>query len=297
MTLATRVAAIATLVSQIVIVGTGGAVRLTGSGLGCSTWPTCTPESFVPVAEQGVHGIIEFSNRVMGGVVVGIAVWMLVLAWVHRRERRGVLALASTILALSVAQALIGAVVVWLHLLPSTVGLHFVLSAVLVGLAAWLAWLVLVGRGTAWGGTRLQRVLTAATAVLLAIVVGVGILTTGSGPHAGDDAAARNGLDPAILQHLHAVPAYALLAAVVALVLLARGSGGHGRATLVLLATLVLQIVVGLVQANTGLPVALVGIHMVLSVIAVAACTVVVLALRTDARAATPTQEPAKIGA
>ena len=68
------VAAWATLVSQIVIVGTGGAVRLTGSGLGCSEWPNCTPESFTPVPEQGIHGIIEFTNRVWGGIVVLIAV-------------------------------------------------------------------------------------------------------------------------------------------------------------------------------------------------------------------------------
>ena len=72
-------AAWTTLITQVVIVGTGGAVRLTGSGLGCSQWPNCTPESFTPVPEQGIHGIIEFANRVWGGIVVVVAIVMLVM--------------------------------------------------------------------------------------------------------------------------------------------------------------------------------------------------------------------------
>lgn len=297
MTRPIRIAAIATLVSQIVIVGTGGAVRLTGSGLGCDSWPHCTPESFFPVPEQGIHGFIEYANRGMGAVVAAIAAWMLLLAWRHRAERRGVVALAAWVLGLSLLQALIGAVVVWLELLPSTVGLHFVISAALVGISAWLVWRVLVGSGAAWGGSAVQRVLALAACAALAVVVTLGILTTGSGPHAGDDAAARNGLDSELLQHLHAVPAYVLFALVLALALLGMGRGAHARWAIVLLGVLCVQIVVGIVQSNTGLPVGLVGIHLVLSVIAVAVCVWMVLGLRTGVADGAASQDADRVTA
>lgn len=282
MTAALRTASIATLVTQIVIVGTGGAVRLTGSGLGCSTWPNCIEGSFVPTPELGIHGIIEFANRVMGGITVAVAFWVLVLAIVHRRRHPGVLWLAVAVFALTIAQALIGAVVVWMHLRPDTVGVHFVLSAVLVGLATWLVWRVLVGRGDRWGGTATQRWLMAATGLALAIVVELGILTTGSGPHAGDGGAARNGLAPQVMQHVHAIPGYVLFAVSVALAAFAwvRGPGRHRFFALALVAIETVQIIIGVVQSNTGLPVGLVGAHMVLSVLAIAAATAAALALR-----------------
>lgn len=283
MTRGIRIASLATLVTQILIVGTGGAVRLTGSGLGCTTWPNCTPESFVPVAEQGVHGIIEFANRVMGGVVLLVAAIMLVLAIVHRRRHPGVLPLAIAIVVGTIVQALIGAVVVFLHLRPDTVGMHFSLSAVLVGVAAWMTWRVFRGRRARWGGTLAQRALMLATAVMVPVVVYVGILTTGSGPHAGDGGAARNGLDPSVMQHVHALPAYALLALAMGLVLVGWRLRPFGIWAGTLLALLVTQATVGIVQSNLGLPIALVGSHMVLSVMIVAATVVAALSLRVHA--------------
>jgi cytochrome c oxidase assembly protein subunit 15 len=276
-----RIASVATLVTQILIVGTGGAVRLTGSGLGCTTWPYCTPESFVPVPEQGIHGVIEFSNRVMGGVVLLVAAIMLVLAIVHRRRHPGVLPLAIAVVVGTIAQALIGAVVVFLHLRPDTVGIHFSLSAVLVGVSAWMAWRVFRGRRARWGGTLAQRALMLATAV----VVYVGILTTGSGPHAGDGGAARNGLDPALMQHVHAFPAYALLALAIGLVLVGWRLRPFGIWAGTLLALLVTQATIGIVQSNLGLPIALVGSHMVLSVMIVATTVLAALSLRVPAAA------------
>lgn len=286
------VAAWATLVSQVMIVGTGGAVRLTGSGLGCSEWPNCTPESFTPVAEQGIHGIIEFSNRVWGGIVVVIAIVMLVLV-IRERAGRAIVTLAALVLGLTVAQALIGAVVVWMTLRPDTVGLHFVLSVILVGLAAALAWRVVTGPAGDRTAPRWQSVLVHAMTAVLAVVIFIGVLTTGSGPHAGDGGAARNGLDPAVMQHVHAWPGYLLLALVLAVVIAAalRGPRRHLGWTLGLLGAVLVQIVVGIVQSRTGLPIALVGIHMLLSVITTAIGVAVVLSLRasatTDAAAVT----------
>lgn len=280
MTRGIRIASVATLATQILIVGTGGAVRLTGSGLGCTTWPNCTPESFVPVAEQGVYGIIEFSNRVMGGVVLLVAAIMLVLAIVHRRRHPGVVPLATAIVVGTIAQALIGAVVVFLHLRPDTVGIHFFLSSALVGVAAWMTWRVFRGRRARWGGTLAQRALMLATAVMVPVVVVIGILTTGSGPHAGDGGAARNGLDPAVMQHVHALPAYLLLALVAGLVLVGWRSRPFGIWAGTLLALVVAQATVGIVQSNLGLPIALVGSHLVMSVLIVAGTVIAALSLR-----------------
>lgn len=281
------VAAWATLVSQIVIVGTGGAVRLTGSGLGCSEWPNCTPESFTPVPEQGIHGLIEFGNRVWGGIVVLIAVVMLVMAIVQRAGRT-IVTLASLVVGLTVAQALIGAVVVWMHLRPDTVGIHFFLSVVLVVLAAVMTWKVVVGPSGPRVAARGQTILVHAMTAVLAVVIVVGVLTTGSGPHAGDGGAARNGLDPSVMQHVHAWPGYALVAllgAVLAAAVL-RGPRRHLRFVVATLAVVLLQVAIGIAQSNLGLPIGLVGIHMVLSVIIAALGSAVVLSLRPPAEAA-----------
>ncbi|GEK81274.1 COX15/CtaA family protein [Agrococcus baldri] len=291
------IAAWTTLITQIVIVGTGGAVRLTGSGLGCSQWPNCTPESFTPVPEQGIHGIIEFSNRVWGGIVVAVAIVMLLMA-IRQRAGRGIVTLSALILGLTVAQALIGAVVVWMQLRPDTVGIHFYLSVILVGLAAVLTWKVVVGAAGPRVAPRWQSLLVHITTGVLAVVIFVGVLTTGSGPHAGDGGAARNGLDPAIMQHVHAIPGYVLLALVLGVVLAAaaRGPRLHLGWSLALLGLLLVQIVVGIIQSNIGLPVLLVGIHMVISVIVTAVGAATVLSLRpgrgADAVAA-PSAEPA----
>lgn len=278
-----RFFAIATLVAQVLIVGSGGAVRLTGSGLGCPTWPLCTDESLVATPEMGFHGVIEFGNRLFSILVGMIAVATVVLLLRLRRERRDLFVLALLITAGTVLQGLIGGISVRVQLDPSVVGLHFLISVVLVVLSATLVYRVFRGpRGSTTVGPKWFAILTHVTSALVAITIIAGILTTGSGPHAGDVASARNGLDPEILQHVHSWPAYALFIATLELVVVALRIGDRALRTftLTLLGLELVQIAVGLVQSRLGLPELLVGIHMVLACLLAAAMTAVVLSLR-----------------
>jgi heme a synthase len=285
---AVRALAWASLVSQTLIVGTGGLVRLTGSGLGCPTWPRCTAESFVSTPEMGIHGVIEFGNRLLTFVLVVIAVAMFVAVLRMRRERRDLFAL-SIVLGLGIpGQAIIGGITVLTNLNPYVVGLHYVLSTVLVCVATVLVYRVHRGRAGGVDGVR-SRVVPAwfaRTAHVMAAVVGVtilvGILTTGSGPHAGDHGAARNGLDSELLQHVHSWPAYAMLALTVLLAAVAvlRGIDGPRRFLIGLLLAQGAQIALGLVQARLGLPPFLVGAHMVLACVVASLATATLLSLR-----------------
>ncbi|MET0589715.1 MAG: COX15/CtaA family protein [Naasia sp.] len=279
----TRGLAWATLVSQILIVGTGGAVRLTGSGLGCPTWPRCTPESYVNVPEMGIHGVIEFGNRLLTFVLVAVAILTFVSVIRTRATGRGLI-LPAVLVALYVPiQAVLGGITVLTGLNPYVVGLHYLASIVIVCFATWYVWRVYHDR-------RLRGVTVAAplpllvglTAFAAAATIVVGVLTTGSGPHAGDSGAARNGLDSEFLQHVHSWPAYALLALAVAVTALAhvRRAALVRRYSLGLLGVIAVQIAVGLVQARLGLPEILVGIHMVLACLVAAAVTATALALR-----------------
>ncbi len=281
------VAAWATLVVQVGIVGTGGLVRLTGSGLGCPTWPRCTADSFVNTPEMGIHGVIEFGNRLLTFVLVIVAIVTFLFVVRMRRQRRDLFWLALVIGLYVPLQAIIGGITVLTNLNPYVVGLHYFASVILVALAA-----ALVVRVYAVPGPRVRAVpawyaaATHLTSVLVLITVVVGILVTGSGPHAGDGGAARNGLDPEFMQHLHSWPAYALLAVTVVLVVGARQTEPALRLRLwtgLLLAVELAQIVVGLWQARAGLPIVLVNIHMVLAVLLVAAMTAVVMHLKAPA--------------
>lgn len=283
------------LVTEIVIVGTGGAVRLTASGLGCPTWPTCTAESLVPTAEMGIHGVIEFANRLMTGVVGLIAIATFVLLWRLRRERRDLFVLAL-VLALGVlVQALLGGVTVLTGLNPFIVGLHFIVSLLMVCVAT-----VLVYRVYAAPGARRLVVprsfamLAHVTSLVVAITVGVGVLTTASGPHSGDVAAVRTGFNAELFEHLHAWPAYATLLLTVALlaVSVTRGLPVVGWVS-ALLAVEAVQIVVGLIQARTGLPPVLVGAHMVLACVLAAVMTALILHLKAPVAEAVAAPAPA----
>lgn len=275
--------AIATLVAQILIVGTGGAVRLTGSGLGCPTWPRCTDDSFVTTPEMGIHGIIEFGNRLLTFVLIAIAIVMFVLVLRIRRERRDLFVLALVIGLGIPAQGVIGGFSVLTNLNPYVVGLHFVLSVVLVVLSTVLVYRVYAGpRGVRASVPLWYSALTHATSALVAITILVGIITTGSGPHAGDSGASRNGLDSELLQHVHSWPAYATVAATVLLLIgaLRLEQPRLARFTGILLAIEAVQVAVGLAQARLGLPEILVGAHMVLACCLATAMTAVVLSLR-----------------
>jgi cytochrome c oxidase assembly protein subunit 15 len=282
---------------QTIIIGTGGAVRLTGSGLGCPTWPTCTPDSLVPTEELSYHSLIEFGNRMMTGVVGIVALVLFVLVWRIRRERRDLFVLAFIVGAGVVAQAIVGGITVWTGLNPFIVGFHYVSSLLLVCVCA-----AFIVRMDATPGPRELAVpgwyagLTHATTGVLALTIVFGILTTGAGPHSGDAAAGRNGFEAELLEHVHAWPGYALLALTVALLIGAwRLRLPTLRWTVVLLAAELVQIAVGLYQARNGLPPLAVGVHMVLAALTAATMTVVVLRLKRPVPADRPVE--ASVGA
>jgi cytochrome c oxidase assembly protein subunit 15 len=288
-----RIFAWASLVSQIVIIGTGGAVRLTGSGLGCPTWPRCTEDSFISTPEMGIHGIIEFGNRLLTFVLALIAIVMFVLLLRLRRERPELFRL-SVALGLGIpGQAVIGGITVLTNLNPWVVGLHYVLSLVLVGLAAVLLYRVRTGqKRTQWALPPLARALGVALAGVLSLSLAVGVITTGSGPHSGDGGSARNNLDSALLQHLHSWPSYAVLGLLVAMTALSwafgMGPTSFKRGITGALGVALVQVGVGLYQARNGLPEIAVGIHMVLAAVLVALVTTALLAQKSG-----PTREEA----
>lgn len=273
-----RVLAWLSLVSEIVIVGTGGSVRLTASGLGCPTWPQCTPGSLVPTEELGFHAIVEFSNRMMSGVVAIVALLTFLFLVRTRKTRPELFWLSFSLGVLVLVQAGIGGIAVLSELQSYIVGLHFVISALMVVLAACLVWFIYrvdaAPRAPAW----LTR-LTAATAAVLGVAVVVGVLTTGAGPHAGDSDTPRNGLPIDVLEHVHAWPAYLGFALTVLILILAwrHGFATTRRFTIGLLVVELVQIGVGLYQARNGVPALAVGIHMVLACVLLAFMTAVVL--------------------
>lgn len=258
--------AIASLIGQAVLIGTGGAVRLTASGLGCPTWPKCTADSLVNTPEMGIHGFIEFGNRALTFVLALVALLMLVFLWNLRKERKDLFWLAFGLLASIPAQAVIGGLSVLTKLNPWVVGLHFLVSAALVVFATLLVNRAYDRPARSQAPVRpLLRQLALTAAVLVGITVVIGVMVTGSGPHAGDANAPRNGLDSDLITRIHVLPVYLLVAVGVLLVIFCwnRGKGDLLRsASIWLFATLILQAGIGYAQNFTGLPPVLVGLHM-----------------------------------
>ncbi len=273
---ALRLGAVASLVANIGIVVTGGVVRLTSSGMGCPTWPQCTEGSYVSHPELGIHGAIEFGNRLLTFVLVAIAILTLVAAVRYRDahgSRRDIRFLALG-LALGIpAQAVIGGISVWTHLNPFVVAFHFLVSMVLIALSTKLvrvAWSVGPDAAGRW-----PYVLTRVTFVAIWIAVWLGTVVTGSGPHAGDIDAVRTGFDPALVSHVHAGAVYVTIAATVACVWLLRT-----RAAVLLLTVEVAQAALGLTQYHLGLPIVLVAGHLLGAALAIAAAANLALSTR-----------------
>jgi cytochrome c oxidase assembly protein subunit 15 len=261
-----RRVALASVVANVVIVVTGGAVRLTGSGLGCPTWPRCTDESYVTTPAMGINGVIEFGNRTLTSVVGLIALAGLVAALAYRPRRRPLVLLAGWVLVGVAAQAVIGGIIVRMHLHPALVGIHFIVSMGLL-LATYAFW----RRTTEPDGPvrltvpRPARALAWLTTAASGAVVVAGVLVTGSGPHAGDQNAERNGLDPQTISQFHADLVFLLVGLTVGLLFALRAAGAPAmavRAAAVLLAVELSQGLIGLVQYLTDLPALLVGAHM-----------------------------------
>jgi heme a synthase len=267
--------AVASLIMNIIIVVTGGLVRLTGSGLGCPTWPGCTEDSYVSHPELGIHGAIEFGNRMLTLVLVTAAALTFISAMLYRedgRPRTDLRWLAGG-LALGIPlQGVIGGITVLTQLNPYVVGLHLLLSMVLIALAVWLV------RKT-WhlapiGVSRLSVIATRVTFVLMWLAIWLGTLVTGSGPHAGDENAPRNGLDVMLLIRFHTSVVYAAVAASIVCFALLRS-----RAVLLLLLVELVQVGIGVAQYQLGMPIWLVALHLLGASLAIAATTNLMLSV------------------
>lgn len=286
----------ANLVAQIGIVVTGGVVRLTGSGLGCPTWPQCVPGSYVPVShqEQAWHKYIEFGNRTLTFVlgVLAIAAVAAAIALVVGTRRSGgatrtpVMWLACAPLLGTMGQAVLGGVTVLTGLNPAIVAAHFLVS---LGIVA--ACVVLVVRAGEPGDRPVRLVVRRelrwaawGSVLLAAAVVVLGTVVTGSGPHSGDNASSRLDVDPQMVSWLHADVVMLYLGSLAALWLALRVTDAPRRprrAVLLALAVALSQGVVGYVQYFTGLPWAVVAVHLLGACLVWAATVYVLLTTRT----------------
>ncbi|MDP9817091.1 COX15/CtaA family protein [Spirilliplanes yamanashiensis] len=258
--------AFASVVANVGIVVTGAAVRLTGSGLGCPTWPRCTAESYTTTAEMGIHGAVEFGNRLLTFVLGAIALAGFLGALLQRRRRRSLVLLSLAILLGIPGQGVIGGITVLTNLNPWVVGLHFLLSMALIA-GAYAFWRrVRDGDGPARPVVPAPlRTLVQLTALVSAAVIVVGVVVTGSGPHSGDGGAKRNGLDQENISQVHADLVFLLVGLSVALWFALRAVHAPPaavRAAGVLVLVELSQGLIGFVQYFTGLPVVLVGAHM-----------------------------------
>ncbi|MFJ9667133.1 heme A synthase [Streptomyces sp. NPDC101219] len=262
-----RRAALAALVMSVVIVVTGGAVRLTGSGLGCPTWPKCTDDSIAATREMGVHGVIEFGNRLLTYVLCAAVGWAIVAARSAKPARRGVIRLGWAQFWIVMGNAILGGIVVLVGLNPYTVAAHFMLSSALIAVATVMWQRVREGDGEPRPlvGKAVQQLVwfLVAAAVLL---IAVGTVVTGAGPHAGDSSEVeRMPLDWETVSKLHAVLAWIVVTLTFALWFVLKAVDaprGPLHRTRELFVILLLQGVIGYVQYFTDLPEVLVGLHM-----------------------------------
>ncbi|WP_227718800.1 heme A synthase [Micrococcus sp. FDAARGOS_333] len=281
-TKSTVVLAVANLVANMGIVLTGGAVRLTGSGLGCPTWPKCTPESLVNTAEMGIHGVIEFGNRTLTGVLGILALLLVAWVWRLRQSHREVFLLSVGILAGVVFQAVLGGITVLTRLNPWIVGGHFIVSGIMIAIAAMLCQRVRDEHRHGAGYALVDGTTTSATRrgawailALSVLMVVLGTVVTGTGPHSGDPDAVRHGFDALVVTRFHALPVYPLVFACVVtavLVLKTAGASQAQRTTiLMVLGVIVYQGAVGYWQHLTGLPEGVVILHLLGSVLTIGA--------------------------
>ena len=274
--------AVANLVANIGIVVTGAAVRLTGSGLGCPTWPRCTDASYVAHGELGLHGAIEFGNRMLTFALAAVAVLCFLAALGSRHRRATRLAL---VVALGIPlQAVIGGITVLTDLNPWIVAGHFLLSMAMIMVCVALVDELRSPQREA--APVVPRTLAWATLATGWVVLYLGTVVTGAGPHAGDTDSPRNGLDPSTISHVHAISVYVLVALTVALLVVAV-RGKHrwlARVTALVLTIEVAQGIVGWVQYWLDLPVVLVALHVLGAALLAAGLARITLAVQPQRR-------------
>ncbi|MFP4149779.1 MAG: COX15/CtaA family protein [Nitriliruptoraceae bacterium] len=263
---ALRGAALAALIANMVIVFTGGIVRVTGSGLGCSDWPTCDGSNISPIAGGGGHeawqGYVEFGNRLLSAPVLLAA---LLVWWFVRRSgpHPRVVRVLAALLPLGVmGQIVLGGVTVLTGLSPVTVAGHFLASMVLIAAAAGVYELVRAPDGEPPAARGVQHAMTAVLIVAFVVLV-LGTLVTGSGPHGGDLNAPRFGFDLRVMAIAHADAVWLLLGLTGATVAVTWRSGPpRFRRTLRLLLLVQLgQGGLGYLQYWLGVPPTLVSFH------------------------------------
>ena len=257
----------AALLVSIVIVFTGGLVRVTGSGLGCPTWPTCDGVSIAPSAELGIHGVIEFANRLLTAVIIVAVGWVIVAARLQRPRVRAVTRLAWSQFWLVVANAVAGGITVLVQLNPWVVALHFVLAIALLATTT-LTWHRVredpeLPARLPGGAAGLSWALAGFTVALIL----VGTLVSGSGPHSGDSAdVPRMQLSWTGAAWVHGILGAAVLVLAAALLAATRDAAPRSRLvrrrTIAVLAVTAAQGLIGLAQALTGLPEVLVALHL-----------------------------------
>jgi len=249
------------LALQALLVLTGGAVRVTGSGLGCPTWPECTSDSYTPVAGQAegaLHAWIEFGNRLLTFLLFFTAVAMVVI--VIRAARKDLRLLAISQIAGIFGQAILGGITVLTKLNPFSVASHFILSIILIAAAH-----TLLIRSEA---TRIENPIhspyIAIHTLLTFFVIAAGTLVTGAGPHAGDSETPRLDVAVATVATIHGFLVVALI--ILTLAGIYKRSRGFASDTqkylIIFLAISLAQGLIGYVQYLLGVPEALVAAHL-----------------------------------
>jgi heme a synthase len=268
----------ANLVAQAAIVVTGAVVRITGSGLGCPTWPQCVEGSYVPTSRQvesELHKYIEFGNRLLTFVLAALAIAAVVAAIIDARRRsrnglprrRSLTVLATIPLIGTIIQAVLGGITVLTQLNPVTVSAHFLVSMVLIA-----ACVLLVARSgdpvdspTTWLVPPPVRLLGWLVIAVTSVVVVLGVIVTGSGPHSGDaEVEARFSFDPRTVAWLHADSVLLMLGLLIGFAIAVRVTTSPkklNRRINILLVVVLIQGFVGYLQYFTGLPELLVSIH------------------------------------
>jgi cytochrome c oxidase assembly protein subunit 15 len=256
---------------SIFIIFSGGVVRVTGSGLGCPTWPACEPGSLTTTPALGIHGLIEFGNRSLTGLLIVAVGFAIVAARLQKTRNRTLTRLAWSQFWLVVVNSVAGGVSVLTGLNPYVVAVHFVLAIALLTTTT-LTWHrarqsvgVSLPAGGAGGTSRASAGLSVTLVVATLALIMLGTLVTGSGQHSGDSAdVPRMAFAWADVTVTHAVLGSAVIALAVALLVTLRGNTSTAlarRRVVAFLAVTIAQALVGVIQAVTNVPAILVAIH------------------------------------